>query len=163
MAVVLAVVAIGVAVAAIVAVGGDDGEDRTGHGGGPGQTLPPPGVVCTQIACLSDAQVRLGDLPPRVRAARVCVAGRCGEAMPVDGPAPAASAPIPEAERRPGAVVRVTLELLDADGDTIRSAARRAEVVRVQPNGLKCPPICFQVHLRYDGDSDALTPAPPPF
>lgn len=162
LAVVLAVVAIGVAIAAIVAADGDGQSDGAGRDDG-GRTLPPPGVACTEIACSSNAQVRLRALPDDAQGARVCVAGRCGPARPVDGPTPMATAPVPEAKRHGGLVVRVTLELTDAEGDTIRSASRHAEVVRVRPNGPRCPPVCFQVHLRYDGDANALTPAPPPF
>lgn len=164
MAIVVAVVAIGAVVAGIVAVAGNgDGDGNAGGRDGGDRTLPPPGFACTLIACSSDAQVRLRDLPQRVSRARVCVAGRCGAARPVDGPVPMVAAPVPEAKRREGLVVRVTLELLDAEGDAIASVTRRAEVVRVRPNGPKCPPVCFQVHLRYDGDTGALVPVPPPF
>lgn len=150
--------------------GGDGGQAGNGSGNGDGgqaengdRTLPPPGVVCTQIACLSEAQVRLADVPRRARSARVCVDGRCGDAQRIGGPAPFASAPVPERARSEGRAVRVTLELTDRRGETIRRATGRAAVRRVQPNGPQCPPICFQVQLRYDGGAGSLEPAPPRF
>ena len=120
----------------------------------------PPPIACTEIGCASEAAVTLKRLPADARRARVCVAGRCGRTQRLyrSRYGDLVVAALPKAKRREGAFVRVTVQVFDEDGRVLARAHRRAKVRRTQPNGEDCPPVCFQVSLRYRGDTGQLRP-----
>ncbi len=123
--------------------------------GATGGAGPPP-IACTEIGCSSGVHIQLDRLPAEARSARVCVDGRCGRKQPLSpesGVGGFVQARLPKGKHRAKASVGVRIVVLDREGRVIARSRTRGKVRRTQPNGGDCPPVCFQVGLRYRGDT----------
>jgi hypothetical protein len=89
-------------------------------------------------------------LPPGAVSARACVEDVCSSAV-VDG-----VVRVPLARRAEGTTVPLTVELVDAAGDT-SVITGDAAVQRNRPNGEGCPPVCVVGTVRVDPLTGAVT------
>ena len=113
-------------------------------------TSPPAAAkpqLCSPGSCTSGASVELGDLldeHPGAATVTVCVDTRCRTR-----PATVGVVIVPRGYRA-GRMVRVRVTVHDAQGRRLLRVARRIGLVRRQPNGPGCSPVCFSTALRLD-------------
>jgi len=128
----------------------------TGCGGGSARLADVP---CTEIGCTSGLALDLAPITAKLddaAAIRVCLRRKCrfysrrrsqgGAFFSVRG-------------LRAGRRVSVRIAVTDGDGRVILRRGVRAPVLRVRPNGPKCPPTCFQVAVHIDRQSLDLVAA----
>jgi hypothetical protein len=112
--------------------------------------------VCTEIGCNSSIVVHVSRevrQEPAAELVRVCALSKCKErqmtgtvvAMPCGGV---------KAERR----ARVRVALFDDQGERLWKDGTWVHLVRNQPNGPNCPPVCFQASVRLIPSAQEVRP-----
>ncbi len=106
------------------------------------------GPSCPLIGCSSELTVRV---PAEVTSARACVAGVCTSRIS-DG-----ALEVPLGRRAEGSTVRVSVTLPG------RAAPYEGDVavVRTQPNGANCPPVCVNGTAQVDVAGGRVVGVPP--
>jgi hypothetical protein len=149
----LRVALVSIAALLVFGCGGDDSSARAGGGyddGGGGGGAPP--VACTEIGCDSGVFLDLAPLKrglPAAERLKLCLRDKCNtySLSRVD------LVNLSVKGLREGQRVSVRMVVYGDRGKVLRRSAVRAPVRKVQPNGPKCPPTCFQVPVRIDRET----------